>query len=306
MNALIALSCVNISEKNLVAVGLAKDFTGPVLGYGGAPAIENSLVTDATGGILGFFDPDASGALFRASVDQNGSSSELPIQVGSGFRFSYVMKDALHYYLFALKNGDIHVWRSRDGYSWVEANGGRPVLTHSADSNSIYHHLWNVAVTVDNQGLWHLLVECATGNGKPEDQGGVGLGYSSASWIDDTISFDAGRTANHVIERGGNPDLKFLPGRGLLVLHGQLNDPTADLGSEWYITASTLRTGDRAFSTHQSKLALGYHGTHVCDPHILNVDSDDALLSYSHAQNAIHFVRTRRSLAELFDSLTAP
>ncbi len=301
-----ALSCANISEKNLVAVGLAKDFTGPVLGYGGIPAIENSLVTDAAGRIFGFFDPDASGALFSVSVDQNGRNTELPTQVGRGFRFSYVMRDALQYYLFALKNGDIHAWKSVDGQAWVEANGGRPVLTHSADSNSIYRHLWNVAVTVDDQGLWHLLVECATGNGKPEDQGGVGLAYSSARWTNDTISFDADRTTDHVIERGGNPDIKFLPGRGLLVLHGQLNDPTAELGSEWYITASTLRIGDAAFSTHKSKLALGYRGVHVCDPHILDVDSHNALMSYSHAQNSIHFVQTRRSLAELFDSLIAP
>jgi hypothetical protein len=212
--------------------------------------------------------------------------------------FEYTMSANGALYNFAQLGADLFLWKSvDDGFTWTKINGGQPVVTHSVDPTSPWYTLWNPAVDVDENGTWHLLLECATNAGTP-DQNGVGLCYSTATMTGDSISFDAGKIAAQVIPGGGNPYIKAIPGKGLLVIHGQLPP-----GGFWYVGATTFSGG--TWKRHDDKFQIGRANTHVCDPHAIDLPGGGSLITMSFDQSAVYAVQGALSLTDLFNQLEA-
>lgn len=290
-------ACKNPEQvKPLYSYGLASDFTvQEQRAFGGANAIEISYVNheDQIRALAPLTGDLSSIFLF----DLMSGAHSLALQ---NARFAYVMEHEDTYYAFALINKDIYVYSSEDLFNWeLQVN---PVLTHSEDTNSIYYSLWNVGVAVDNLGTWHLLVESANAAGTA-NQIGVGLAYAKGSWSGGELNFDSNKSTEHVIPNGGNPDLKFIDGLGLLAFHGQSNDPTPELGREWYTTASTLALGESTWVTHKDFL-IGSPGIHVCDPHAIEREDGSILLGVSFDQRFLYTMTNNQGFEEIFTELT--
>jgi hypothetical protein len=193
------------------------------------------------------------------------------------------------YYEFVLGSGGIHLYKSSDLFTWTHINNGQPVLKMDG---GIYTQVWNVGVAVDNAGVWHLLVECADMKGAI--QGGVGLAYSYTTPNGDNFDFDTNKTASHVIPHGGNPDLKYVEGKGLLSIHGY-----AATGI-WETKASTF---DGTTWTLHEDFYIGTPGIHVCDPSLIEMADGRTLLSVSFDQNFIYLANSDLSIEQIYDYL---
>lgn len=270
--------------------------TGPAPAFNGSSAIENSLVYVGDN-IFAVFTTGGSGDMGEANLGGNGDdfhsifTGNLP-RIG----YPYTVHIGAIYYTFAQAHGqkNIYVWTSTDATHWTMANGGQPILTASNDPTSIWFMLWNVGVTVDDQGTWHLLAECATQGGE------TNLCYASSP---DVFHFDGGKQNTVAIPNGGNPWIQFLPGKGLLAIHGQYAEP--DLyGGVWYTTASTLPIGETDWTTHADKFSIGSTGYHICDPHALQMHDGRIIMTASNAQVWIDIVYSSDSLNTFWDKLT--
>lgn len=266
--------------------------------FQGKPVVEASLL-NMGGEVVAFYDLGWSGSMHRASLGSQATDFRGGELVSAEARFQYTLEHDGKLYTFALSYGDVYLTESTDGgLTWNPANGDEPVLTHSPDPASIYHQLWNVGVAIDDQGVWHLLVESA--DALPE-QRSVGLAYSTAQMVDGRIEFNTNRSATHVVRGGGNPWLTFIPGRGLLSIHGQVHTPEAGYGAEWYVTASILKDG--AWISDRSKFRIGTPGIHVCDPHVVRTPDGSLLMSVSFDQGSTSLVKSDASLASIFTAI---
>lgn len=259
--------------------------------YDGTYTIENSLV-EMNGKIIAFFDPLTDGSLWTSDLGANGREFGKMRKLMDDARFSYVMKHNGTLYNFVTRNKTIYLLTSIDGEIW--SNQGA-VLTPSTDRNSKYFNIWNVGVAVDDQGLWHMLIESSDAT---ENQMDVGLTYSTSAMVNGRLNFDPARSATHVIPHGGNPFLKYISGRGLLVMHGQSNDPGV-----WFTTASTYQGG--VWSTHKDRMRIGLTNVAVCDPHAVEVNGK-ILLSVSVGQDSIYFLDSNDNFESLYLKLRAP
>jgi len=259
--------------------------------YDGTYTIENSLV-EMNGKIIAFFDPLTDGSLWTSDLGASGREFGKMRKLMDDARFSYVMKHNGTLYNFVTRNKTIYMLTSIDGEVWTNQGA---VLTPSTDRASKYFNIWNVGVAVDDQGLWHMLIESSDAT---ENQMDVGLTYSTSAMVNGRLDFNPARSATHVIPHGGNPFIQNIPGRGLLVIHGQANDPGA-----WFTTASTYQSG--VWSTHKDRMRIGISGIAVCDPHAVEVQGR-ILLSVSAGQDSIYFLDSNDSFESLYLKLRVP
>jgi hypothetical protein len=91
--------------------------------------------------------------------------------------------------------------------------------------------------------------------------------------------------------------LKFVPGMGLLSLHGYIKD------GFWETTASTLELGSDEWVTHEEIFNIGLKGVHICDPSILELSNGSTMLSVSVDQDSISTAFSPKTLADIFTDL---
>ncbi len=260
--------------------------------FNGIPAIENSMIV-RDGTVKAWFDPAAVGSMEIADLGTSGLDfSAKQTVMTSGARFSYVIEHQGTLWNF-VTSGHVYLYSSTDGITWTIANDGEPVLR--AAPGTPYATLWNVGVDVDQNGVWHLLVEAADEAGSI-NQAGVGLGYSTAVMTGGRIEFDSNMSQQHVLPKGGNPYVKALSNGKIFVVHGQLWDPIFDLGSEWYTTASTL--SGSTWTTHEN-FVIGTPGQHVCDPHMVDLPNGGSMISVSVAQNSISLATSTLTIEQI-------
>jgi len=193
-------------------------------------------------------------------------------------RFSYIFKHNSIYYMAYCAEGsgmDIFLMKSIDSVNWEYLNEGNPILTKSEDINSIYYYLWNVAITIDNNDVWHLFVESAPKviNNYNLLQGGVGLAYSTATLSGDLIEFDTNRQASQLVPFGGNPWAEYKDGK-IELIYGSTER------GHWSIKAGIF---DMTTFT-ESDFEIYEPGVHICDPHLVETTDGRKMLSYSYAQ----------------------
>lgn len=301
--SLLSIGCgcaKDASPSDIELIGEATVFSEiPDHAFKNRSVVETSLV-NIDGSLIAFYDHEWTGKMFRVPLQTSLIETVSPHLVIESARFPYTINQGETLFNFATVDGNVYLWKSLDlGLTWTKINSGRPVLTRSDDRTSIYHQLWNVAVDIADDGTWHLLVESSDST---PDQREVGLAYSHARLIDDEISFDDNRSADHVIKGGGNPWIKHLPGLGLLAVHGQAYTPTRGFGTEWYITASSIGSSETNWTTHLDRFLVGTKGVHVCDPHLVE-RGGDLLLSLSFGQGSTRLLSASVTAAELFESL---
>jgi hypothetical protein len=243
---------------------------------GGGASIENSFVFDPSGEVVALHDPDATGALVLSRL----RPFTKEVIMASGARFSYVLQWQDAYYMFTTA-GDVYLWKSVDLRAWTLMNDGEPVLTREANG---WVQIWNVGVDVDDTGVWHLLAETNEGQ---MSQGQVGL-YALGTMTGNKMTFT--KRSGHVVPGGGNPYVKWIKNKGLLVIHGQL-----DADAIWYTTASTY---DGTMWTRKNWW-IGVPGEHVCDPHAIE-SNGETILSVSVAQGSIYMLRSEETLEGMF------
>jgi hypothetical protein len=248
-------------------------------------ACETSLTSNISGQMVMYADVGMVGSF---DLIQNGNIRHL----ADGMRFSYVFRSQYNgvWYAFYNVDNDIYLRRSYDGITFFQMNGGRPVLTHQA--GTIYEHVWNVGVAIDDSGVWHMLIECQG----PFSIFESNLGYSHATMAGDNLDFDANKSPSYVILNGGSPDLKYLPGRGFLITYAPLNQ-----NNVWYIR---MATADPTFTTISvsSNFYLAYLQVHLADPSLFEYGGY-TYLTASYNQTAIYEWRTGGSLAQIFDTV---
>lgn len=252
----------------------------------GQSAIENSLVIIANK-VLAFYDPKINGELYRSDI----SDISRQIKVDSDSRFTYVMTHLGILYNFMQRADGIYMKSSIDaGFTWNEA---KKVLSKSSDPNSIYYQVWNVGVDVDDQGVWHMLVECSKTGSDPY---GVGLGYVTATMTNSgDLDFDLTKTNQQVLQKGaGNPFVKYVQGKGLLLIYGLFEN------GYWRTTAGTM--SGIGFKSNP-EFYIGAKFIHVCDPSAIEINGK-IILTISYDQVSIYKTEAEGlDFESLFDKL---
>lgn len=292
------LTTTTTSVFTLSLFGSAKQFyekTNPALGAG--VIVENSVV-NFQNQILAFYDEGANGNFTSAELGSFGGDFLNQKFLNIDRRFSYVFDYQGVLYNFFYRNNSIFLEKSTDGLIWQPMNNGLAVLNSDPNPNSIYHYIWNVGVTVDENGVWHLVVECSDFR----DNGYAGLGYSSAILVGDQIEFDTNKSANFLIQQAGNPYMTYVPGKGLLIVHGRIVLPNENFDSEWYVSATTINLNTNTVTEHND-FQIGVRGIHVADPHLVELSNGKILLSLSVNQNSTYFVYSDQTIESFFDSL---
>lgn len=211
-----------------------------------------------------------------------------------GLNRSYVFEhNGIYYYAYNSTGDKIYLKKSTDLVNWQMMNSGNPIMTTHV--GEIYGGIWNPSIAIDDNGLWHMLVECET-NG---DNSIAGLGYATATLNGDMINFDLNRSPNYVIERAGNSWLTFVPGRGMLVVYGKISSPIGDIGNEWYITAATMENG--VFQENPNFI-IGAPGIHVADPHVVETQGG-LVMTLSYDQYSVYELRSGQTMEQLYDSV---
>lgn len=203
--------------------------------------------------------------------------------VGAGYRFSYIFEYQGTYYNFFQKDGNIDLSQSTDLVNWSESY----TVLHATTGN--FAAMWNPGVTVDDNGTWHMLIECnATG-----DNSHAGLCYATSSMVNGTLNFDNNKFSNLALTFAGNPWLQYIPGKGILVVYGRIVDGT------WETHAGKLIDGTVVES---DKFRVSQPGVHICDPSLVETDSG-VYMTVSFDQMDIFELRMPGTLSELFDNL---
>lgn len=216
-----------------------------------------------------------------------GTSNDDRQSIGDDYRFAYIMKYQNYYLNFYNVGGSVMLSKSYDLKSWQLINNGQPVLSQTADT--IYNAIWNVGVTVDDNGVFHLLAETSSAGNDT-----AGLAYSTATMTGDLISFDPNRSSTHVIDLAGNPWLEFVPGRGLVIVYGKLTD-----NGLWYVSAATMKNG---IFKESPNMTIGSQGIHVCDPHVISINGN-LVLVVSYDQNKVYELRSKQTMTQFFDEI---
>lgn len=273
---------------------------GPSFKLEGVRVVDSSIL-NVNGKLKLFFDW-GDGKSFGVTDLGTGYSEGKAIAQSMGLNFTYTLFHNNEYFTFGEFGNDIYLEKSSDGVTWARINGGHPVLTHSSDPSSPYNQLWNVGVAVDSNEVWHLTAECSD---SAPDQLHVGICYSEANMLNDSIDFDQNRSADQIIKHAGNPDIKVIEGKGLLIIHGAVYDPYATFGNEWYVTASTLGVGKTAWTTHKNQFVIGTPHIHDCDPHLVEDPAGGLTLVLSVNQSHVSTAhsKTLNTYQELFDAI---
>lgn len=279
---------------NLSFNGEAKTFQqGDALKLGGSRVVDSSIINRGDHMEV-YYDYADWKALDTVKIDSKGESA--PRALPAGINFTYTLYRNNTYFMFGQKLGDIYLFTSIDGLVWTAMNGSSPVLTHSVDPSSNWNQLWNVGVDIDDAGLWHMFVECSD---SAPGQAHVGLCYTNSM---DPNDFDSGKTPTFM-PGGGNPYVKALSGRGLLIVHGQIFKAQDQFTAPyWHVTASTMVAG--IISNHDGKFSLGIPGVHICDPHMAIALDGSLMLVVSVDQSHVQAAYAPGSFESLFDSLT--
>jgi hypothetical protein len=258
--------------------------------------IENSFV-NFNNKILAFYDLKATGSFVLANVDSNGNSTEGSL-IANNRRFSYVLNHNNILYSFFNQGGYIFVERSYDAINWEILNNGNPVLSSEADPNSIFHYIWNVGVTVDDNEVWHMFIESSD----YRDNAYANITYSNAMFNGNNIDFNINKSRVPLIEHAGNPYATFVKGKGVLLIYGKLLSPIQDLGEEWYIKAGVFDVNTH-MAREKTDFTIGKAKMHICDPHMVQTLDGRLMLSYSYNQIYTHLLYSNKTVFELFDLL---
>jgi len=300
-------------EDDLVYYGIAA--TSTIFGTNPANSnvVENSILSE-NGKLINFYDEGYNGTFtIGNSYPSDYYKSITDKQICNvKIRFPYTLKYEGKYYTFGwryvnnvVEPSNIYLWSSSDGILWVQENDGLAVLSVSTDPNSIWYFIWNVAVVVDDNNVFHLVAECAP-NGT--NQMGVGLGYSSAKLENGKIDFNQNKTNTHIIKNGGNPYIYYSKTeKTFLVIHGMIYAGMKSLSSDyWWIAASYQDKENNTWITNPNKFSFGKNGIHVCDPHAAVVEINKkyyARLIFSYNQNHIYSIFFENDLDSLLTSL---
>lgn len=209
------------------------------------------------------------------------------VTLDSDARFSYVFQHGNINYMFLNRGGSIFLFKASDLYSWVIMNGGQAVL--SPEENSNYKNIWNVGAAIDDNGVWHLLIESSHAGNEV-----AGLTYATASLNGDYISFQNSKSANYVIPQAGNAWLGFVPGKGLVTVYGSIT-----ASGIWEIRAAVNENGTWVVN---DTFLVGENGMHICDPHVLETSSG-LLLAFSYDQKYIYELKAPLTLEQFFDEV---
>lgn len=207
-------------------------------------------------------------------------------------RFFYFLNVNERIYCFFQGAGGVQAKFSDDLDNWFDLNGGLPVLDNDG---GLYVNTWNVAVAVDDNNLFHMLVECTP---DPYAPAAVGMSYLTANLVGSTLDFNFTKKSVMDIQGGGNPELKFIPGVGLVSLHGQNMDPFND--NFWYLSVSTLPTGQTTWIQKKERLKIWADKIHVADPSILD-NGSSLVLAFSYDQNSSYEMTINKTYEELFN-----
>lgn len=286
------LPTYTISTEKLYFHGPASVFSSDnTWEFGRNTVVENSFI-NLNGEVFAYFDENAISNLTRAHIGPNAALYDHKQVITPGDRrFSYVFTHNNVIYDFYYKANKIYLEKSLDGVTWSQMNGGQPVLNDSSDPQSLYYKVWNVGVDVDDNGVFHMLIESSDDRGNAY----AGLTYSTAVLSGDMISFDANKSATHLVNDAGNPYLKNIPGKGMLVFYGKLKN-----NSLWYISTGKLVAG---VLTESPGFQIGATGVHVCDPAAIELPDGRTILSVSFDQVATYFAFSNMTLEQIYDSL---
>ncbi len=300
-------------EDDLIYYGVAATSTKFSTNPANSNVVENSILSE-TGKLTNFYDEGFNGTFtFGNSYPSDYFKNILEKQVCNvKVRFPYTLKYGGKYYTFGwryvnnvVEPYNIYLWSSSNGIDWIAENDGLAVLSASSDPTSVWRYIWNVAVVVDDQDVFHLVAECA-----PEgiNQQGVGLGYSSAKLVNGKIDFNPGKTATHIIKNGGNPYIYFSKAKHtFLIIHGMIYATSNSLSSDfWWISASYLNKETHMWITDPNKFSFGKNGIHVCDPHAAVVEINGksyTRLIFSYSQNYIYSIYFENDLDALLEGL---
>lgn len=229
------------------------------------------------------YDPQMNGIV---RIHGDGRDFLLPFRA----RFFYFLNYNERIYCFFQGGGGIQANYSDDLINWEPMNGGRPVLNNDG---GLFVTTWNVAVAVDDAGLFHMLVECAH-DASPYS---VGMSYLTANLIGSTLNFNLTKKSSMDIVGGGNPELKFIPNVGLISVHGQAMDAFND--NFWYLTISTLPIGQTVWNQKKDHVKLWADKIHVADPSILD-NGSSLTFSFSYDQNSSYQILINKTYEELF------
>jgi hypothetical protein len=215
-----------------------------------------------------------------------GTSNNDLVSVGNDARFAYIMQYQNVYYNFFNRGGSIFASKSLDLITWTPINRDQPVLSQTV--NSIYNAVWNVGVTVDDQGVFHLLAETSVAGNEI-----AGLAYATATMQNDEINFDLNRSTNHVLTLAGNPWVGFVQGKGLVAVYGKMIDGI------WAVTAATFENNQW---TENPNFIIGGKDIHVCDPHVTSFNGE-LVMSVSYEQDYIYELRSNQTLEQFFNQV---
>ncbi len=287
-----------IANYPVTALGsISGQFTqGESMEFAGARVVDSSIIS-VNGKMKTFFDYNDGRSFGSSTLDIAGSESEVETQV-TDLNFTYVIVKAGVFYRFGERNWDIYLDKSTDGIAWHRGNNNRPVVSHSPDLNSDWHFLWNVAVDVDENGVFHMLIECS--NSTP-NQGAVGLCYATGTAEHFTRVSEA-----QIIQNAGNPYLKLIPGKGMLVVHGILNEAYGPFSkSFWYVGATTCDENGLNCERHNDRFVLGTPGIHDADPHVAELPGGSLIVVLSIDQShCTRLTAPNLTLEQFYNQLT--
>jgi len=209
------------------------------------------------------------------------------VKIESDMNRSYVFEHNGTYYHFFNTGVNIYASRSTDLIKWTMMNNNQPVMTTQA--GTIYGTIWNPSVAIDQNGLWHMLVECET-NG---DNAIAGLGYATATLNGDNLNFDLNRTSNYVITNAGNAWMTFVPNKGLLIVYGK------SLGFYWYVTAATMENG---VFQENANFKISAPNIHIADPHLIETP-EGVTMSLSYDQYSIYEMKSNQTMTQLYEQV---
>ena len=201
-------------------------------------------------------------------------------------RFFYFLSYNNLVYCFYEQNSEIWYRTSYDLLNW---SASVKAITRDVNPNSIYHQMWNPAVQVDQNGIFHMLVE--TSDATP-DQLAVGISHLTAREENGVINFDSSKKPTHDIKGAGNPELKIYQDK-IVAIHGQIFDKNDNF---WYISFSVYKNG--AWFGLKDKVYIYAPKIHVADP-ALYEENGITYLAVSYDQNSAYIFQFQSNLYEL-------
>lgn len=220
---------------------------------------------------------------FLTDVGMNGNLSLNGSTLGQGYRFAYVMKNNGVFYNFYQNGGNIAMKSSTDLINWSVS---QTVLTATPGN---FAGMWNPGVTVDDNNVWHILVEC---NGN-SDNAQAGLCYSHTTMVNGVLNFDANKQAQMATELAGNAWMQNVPGKGIVAIYGK------QVAGLWEIRAGILVNG---VMKESQNFKISAPGIHICDPHAIETTAGVTLV-LSYDQFSVYELQSQLTMSQLFDQI---